>query len=300
MPPCRLSRLRLLVASTLAVLILTGCVVRVVYNQLDWLALWYIEDYFDLDAAQEEQARAMISRTLAWHRSTQLPRYASLVRDIRAGLDGAVDSGFVADRYEQIVVLWDELLRRIAPDLARLLQSLSEEQVAELFANLEEGNRDLAREYSGEGPEKRRAKQDKAVIRSFRRFAGRLSTEQEQLVRARTAQFHDLSVEWLDRRAAWQAAFRQLMARRRTDPLFADRIAKLLIEPNQFDTPAYRAQVRENQQGSFELVAAVLGSLSPGQADKLRENLTVYASDFDALIANRTPENQPKRLAPEN
>ena len=68
---------------------LSGCVVRVVYNQLDWLALWYVEDYFDLDPAQEEQAKEMIGRTISWHRETQLPRYASLMRTVLGGIDAA-------------------------------------------------------------------------------------------------------------------------------------------------------------------------------------------------------------------
>lgn len=286
----RLPRLRLFVAGCLAVLLLTGCVVRVAYNQLDWLALWYVEDYFGLDAAQEQQAREMIRRTLAWHRSSQLPRYASLAREVRGALDGAVDARFVARGYREVVGLWDEFLVRVAPDVARLLASLSDEQVDELFANLEKGNRELARDYSGESRERRRAKQDKAVIRAFRRFTGRLGAEQEQLVRGRTAGFHDLSEEWLARRKAWQAAFRAVMARRHSDPLFAERIAGLLLEPNQFDSPAYRALVMDNQQASFELVAAVLGSLSPRQVEKLRGNLAVYADDFDALVADGAEE----------
>ena len=284
-----LPRLRLLITVPLAAFLLAGCVVRVAYEQLDWLALWYIEGFVDLDATQEAQAREMIARTLSWHRSTQLPQYARLVRKIRDELDGTVDARLVAERFDEIVVLQDALLRQVAPDLARLLASLSEEQVGELFAGLEDRNRDLAKEYSDASRARRIAKRDKAVLRAFRRFTGRLGPEQEQLVRARTAEFHDLSEEWLVRRKEWQSAFRSLMAGGRKDPGFADRLAALLLEPNQFDSAAYRTLVRENQQASFELVAAVLASLTPRQGEKLRGNLAVYASDFEALMARTKP-----------
>ena len=55
----RWSWLRLAATGVLAVLLLGGCVVRVVYNQLDWLALWYVEDYFDLDPAQAHIVKAV-------------------------------------------------------------------------------------------------------------------------------------------------------------------------------------------------------------------------------------------------
>jgi hypothetical protein len=281
------SWLRLTATGVLAVLLLGGCVVRVVYNQLDWLALWYVEDYFDLDPAQEEQARQMIGRTISWHRETQLPRYAALTRTVLNGMDPPVEPAFLGARYSEVVGLWDELLRQVAPDFAGLLQSLSDEQVDELFENLAEENRDLAEDFSGVSREERRAKQDKAIIKAFKRFTGKLSPEQEILVRTRTSRLHDLSADWLKRREAWQQEFRAVMAGRKSDPQFAGRIADLLLNPNQFDSAGYRQLVLENQQLSFGLVAAVLTSLSRKQADHLRNHLETYADDFDALVRDR-------------
>ncbi len=283
---------RLAFTSVVAAVMLSGCVVRVVYNQLDWLALWYVEDYFDLDPAQEEQARKMIGQTISWHRQTQLPRYASLMRTVQGGITPPVDAAFLADRYAEVVALWDDLLRQVAPGFAGLLQSLSDDQVDDLFENLADENRELEDDYSGVSREERRAKQDKAIIKAFRRFTGRLSPEQELLVREHTAQFHDLSADWLRRRAAWQAEFRVLMAGRKSDPLFAERITDLMLHPNQFDSPGYRKLVLENQKSSFRLVAAVLDSLSPKQSEHLRDHLTTYARDFDALVREKSGQGR--------
>jgi len=280
----RRARFRFAIAGALAAVLLGGCVVRVVYNQLDWLALWYVEDYFDLDPAQERLAREMIDRTIAWHRETQLPRYADLIRATLGGLQPPVQAGFVADRYAEVVTFWDDLMRQVAPDFSLLLQSLSDEQVEELFANLAEENRELEEDYSGIGRDERRAKQDKAILKAFRHFTGRLRPEQEVLVRTHASRFHDLSAEWIRRREAWQGEFRMLMAVRKSDPLFADRLTSLLLDPNQFDSPEYRQLVLENQQASFRLVAAVLGSLSQRQLEHFRKYLTTYADDFDALV----------------
>jgi hypothetical protein len=268
----------------LIVVLLSGCVVRVVYNQLDWLTLWYVDDYFELDAPQKARARELIADTLVWHRSTQLPQYIGLSRTIHARIGTPVSPEFIAGWYEEVVALWDQLLRRVAADSGGLLQLLSDEQVEVLFERLAKDNRDFEEEYSDVTGAKRRAKQDKAIIRMFRRFTGRLSADQERLIRSRTAQLHDLSAEWLHRRAAWQAEFRVLLAGRKSDPEFAARLANLMLEPNQFDSPDYRELVVNNQERVFSLVAEVLNTLSPGQIDALRKRLNGYVQDFDALV----------------
>jgi len=276
--------LRLIVVSLIAVVLLSGCVVRVVYNQLDWLALWYAEDYLDLDAAQEAHARESIGRALAWHRRVELPKYAAWFRRLASNAGGAVSREFVAARYDEIVVLWDELVRHVSPDMALLLQSQSDSQVEELFAKLSDKNEELVADYSGVTREERRIKQDKSILRAFRRVTGRLEPEQEALVRQRTAAMHDLSADWLQRRADWQRAFRVLMAARHTNPEFAERMADLLLDPNQFDSPGYRELVVDNQRQAFGMVAAVVSSLSPAQAQRLRDHFETWATDFEALV----------------
>ncbi len=283
----------------LLAVLLSGCVVRVAYNQLDWLTLWYIDDYFDLDATQKTQARELIARTLVWHRSTQLPHYVALSRSVHDRVGAPVSAAFIADQYVEVVGLWDQLLRQVAADAGPLLQSLSDEQVEELFERLAEENLEFEEEYSGITAVERRSKQDKAIIRMFRRFTGRLSAEQEGLIRSRTAQLHDLSAEWLHRRAAWQAQFRALLAGRKSDPQFVTRLADLMLDPNQFDSPGYRGLVEDNQRQVFSFVAEVLSTLSPAQTDELRKRFASFMQDFDALIREGGANPTPNKKAPE-
>ena len=279
-----LTWLRLALTGVLAAILLGGCVIRIVYNQLDWLVLWYVEDYFALDDAQEIQTKALIARTLAWHRATELPKYSTLTRKLIAGIGAPADPQILAERYAEVVKLWDDLLQRVCPEFAALLQTLSDAQVEELFANLADENDELAEDYSGGTAEERRKKQDMAIIRAIRRFTGRLNDNQEAIIRRSGAHLHDLSADWLRRRAAWQQQLRILMVGRRSDPQFAERLTNLVLNPNQFDPPGYRQLVVENQQRSFALVGEVLGTLSAGQSEHLRKNLTTYARDFDALV----------------
>lgn len=277
------SRWRLPILALLASVLLTGCVVRVAYGQLDWLTRWSVESYLDLDDSQERLVREIIERNLAWHRATELPRYADYLRELRAGLSGPVSAEFMAQQYATTLVIWDRTLQQISPDIARLLLTLDDGQVSEFFDELEERNAELAEEYSGSTPEARRKKQDRSIIRAFHWFVGTLSPDQEAVVKSHTAGMHDLTEQWLQRRSAWQSACRELLESRSGNAAFEEQLTELLLDPNQFDSAEYRRLVAANREIAFAMSAEVLSSLSPKQRKHLDDRLSGLATDFDEL-----------------
>ncbi|MDQ1302304.1 MAG: hypothetical protein QG595_287 [Pseudomonadota bacterium] len=277
------SRNQTLVLMLLASLLLTGCVVRIAYGQLEWLTRWSVESYLDLSNSQEHLVREIIGRNLAWHRATELPQYAAYLRELRAGVAAPVSAEFIAQQYATTLVIWDRTLQQIAPDIARLLMTLDDEQVSEFFDEIEERNAELAEEYSGQAPEIRRKKQDRSIIRAFRWFVGPLSPAQEVVVKAHTAGMHDLTEQWLQRRKAWQSAFRELLEARSGNAAFERQLTELLLDPNQFDSAEYRRLVAANREIAFAMSADVLSSLSPKQRKHLDERLSGLARDFDEL-----------------
>ena len=71
-----------------------------VYNRLDFLLPWYLDDYVDLNREQSQQLDALLTPFLDWHRQHEMPRYASLVDELRATLSAPVtvdDLASVAD-----------------------------------------------------------------------------------------------------------------------------------------------------------------------------------------------------------
>ena len=68
----------------------TGCGVKLAYNNLDRFIRWSMDDYMDLDAKQDAFFKAELASMLYWHRTTQLPTYARAIRDFDGQLaDGA-------------------------------------------------------------------------------------------------------------------------------------------------------------------------------------------------------------------
>jgi len=267
--------------------LLTGCTARFLYNQLDWLTVWYLNGFFSLDKAQEEQLRDIVDRNLEWHRTTQLPRYAALCRQLDAELGDGLGADYFEARFDDMQLLWVEFMAQITPDAAAFLGTLDAEQRAELRENFSESNRELADEFSGRSPEVRQRKRDRAVIKNLQRLTGRLNAEQQELVRAHTARFHDLTEDWLVRRRRWQEAFLELLDDAPEREEYEARLVALLARPYHLDEPDYRRRVEENKRISFEMLADLTASLSEKQRAEFRRRLGNYARDFEILAEQR-------------
>ena len=58
---------------------LTGCsATQFIYNRVDILVRWYLDDYVSLDREQQARFDARLETLLVWHRREELPAYVVL------------------------------------------------------------------------------------------------------------------------------------------------------------------------------------------------------------------------------
>jgi hypothetical protein len=265
-------------------ILLTGCsATRLAYNQLDWLIVWYLNGFFTLNEAQETQLHESVTRNLEWHRTTQLPKYAVFCRELDQEMAGTLSSEILQRRYERMTGLWDEFLLQALPDVSAFFLSLDQAQIDEFIENLEENNEELWEEFAGESADERLERREKQAIKGIQRAVGRLTGEQKELVRAYMANMHDVSVEWMEGRKAWQSDFHTLILNRLPEPAFTERLTKLMIDPNRQDSTNYRVKVAENRKTLFAMFTALAEQFSVKQRARLSTRLNNYAEDFEIL-----------------
>jgi len=268
----------------LLLLLVAGCSgTRVVYNQLDWVVVWQLKKYFDLDGDQQQELREIVGRQLAWHRETQLPRYAAFAANLERSVAQPPGPEYFERRLAEMLVFWADFMAHAAPDAAAFLSSLSDRQVEQLFENIEKNNEELAEEYAGDTAAIRREKRERAIVRTVSGLTGRLTGAQQALVADYSDRMHDLSLAWLDRRREWQQEFRAALAVRHDTIELERRLAPLLVDPDRNDPPEYRALVEENQQIVFEMLAALAAELTPRQRERFQRRLRNYSRDFTLL-----------------
>jgi hypothetical protein len=267
---------------------LGGCSsTRLLYNQLDWLMVWYLDDYFDLDSDQKDELRTIVDANIEWHRATQLPRYAAFLREMELQAQMPATVATTEQNYWRTVDYWDDFMQHIVPSAYQFLILLTDEQIVELFERLEESNQELYEEYSGQNPEEREANRNRVTIKMVQRFTGKLNDDQKQFIAESLAGMEDASEDWVTNRREWQKQYRQLLESKPPTEEYLAELERLFATPRSADSPEYQERIDHNLQLSFEMISTLQNDLSDKQRARLRKRLTNIAEDFETLSGIR-------------
>ncbi|MBI3919568.1 MAG: hypothetical protein HY322_21475 [Betaproteobacteria bacterium] len=121
------------VVLVLCAVVMAGCsLMRLGYGQLDHIAAWMADDYFDLDHQQKEEFHKRFARLHDWHRYEQLPGYAAFLREIKARVEKGLAREDVIWVTEGVRVRYRTIARRGADDAATLLLTITPQQIEAL------------------------------------------------------------------------------------------------------------------------------------------------------------------------
>src|SRR3954470_20649987 len=130
---------RLLLVCALSAL--SACGTTFVYNRLDFISRYYVSSQVSLDDAQSRALEENVDDFFAWHRRSELPRYAHF---LDRAADDAVRPVSVAQLEAGQRAVEDfmyESIEHAAPAAARWLNGLRPGQVDELFTILAQRDR---------------------------------------------------------------------------------------------------------------------------------------------------------------
>ena len=270
----------------LVVLLLSGCSTRFFYDRIDWFVVWRVGGYVTLTKEQKVALKTDVQEHLDYVRVNQVPEAAatltSIARDVESG---GVTADMIESRYQQILARYDEFMLGIVPLSMRFLQSLSDEQVTELFENLEEINAEMYDEYSGRTPEEREKNRNESAIKSTEEWTGRLSEPQRLILTDALARMDDASEQWIDYQREWQARFRTLIETRPPDDEYRRELTDLFVYPRNFHSPEYRQRVDGNRGILNDALAELVTGLTDKQRGRMVDKLEGYASDLSRLAA---------------
>ncbi|HKQ14688.1 MAG TPA: DUF6279 family lipoprotein [Steroidobacteraceae bacterium] len=271
--------LRLLCVLLLAVSA-AGCA-KFMYNRLDTLAAWYIGDLVSLDDQQRSDLRAWLGQTLQWHRTSELGRYATFLREFSAQIAQPAGRDTFQQAFDRVEGFFGDFTAQTAPDATRLLLKLSPTQVDELLTNLEEkSNERSEKERDAIGDGTWQAKQTKSTQRQLKRWTGAISDEQKRLVDETMQHVQPTTLEWLESQRQWRAALREAFSNRDTAE---KRILALLREPDTQWTTQYKTKEASNREQFLSLMTALDASLTAAQRDRMQHELTDLAERLEAL-----------------
>lgn len=270
----------------LALALLAACsLMRVGYGQMGTFAAWKADEYFNLDSRQEQEFRERFARLHRWHRTEQLPDYASFL----ASASGRVQKGLTLEDAlwitEQAEARYRTMVRRGADDAAALLMTITPAQLETLQRQWEKDNARYAREHRvGGTPQEQRAARGERELKRIREWVGELTAEQERRIVALADQMPLAPKLHHEDRKRRQREFLQLMATRGADERqFADRLRHFLANWEEGRDPEYHRLATDWRRKRAEFYVAAVRMLTPEQRTTLVQRVENYAQDFTQL-----------------
>lgn len=263
--------------------LLSGCAVKFIYNQLDWLIPWYLDDYVSLTLQQETLFESRLQQYLDWHRRQQLPIYADFLEWVAHSSEDGLNLSeldTIQTRSEKFTV---ELFARLAPALQVLFEDLDDGQVTELFRNLEKENKKYYEHYVERSEKKQRYKRVKDVRKFIERWTGNLTDEQVELIRNWSWKYQLMGKDFLHSRQAWQKQFQQVLKRRREHAYLERSLQDLFSNRRLGMSEEYNKKYQFNESLLKQLYLDLDASLSSEQRSRMIRKLKSYAQDFREL-----------------
>lgn len=253
-----------------------------VYNQLDNILPWYIDDYVNLDGSQEQQLDEELQPFLAWHRQQELPRYVQLLNEVDTSLDQPVTVKEVAVVYDGVEVAWLRLEEESLDWLLELGETLSDKQVQEFLSYLQERQVEYEEEYLPRTETEYREETYDSFADSFGDYMGKLDPQQRERLRQASADMERSDSAWLEERAAWLQRLAVMLQR---EPGWQQRVREAVAARGETVSEQYREVYEHNLEVIFSTVADMLNSRSEKQDRRLRGELAGLREDLQTLVA---------------
>lgn len=258
--------------------------VRIGYSQLDTIAVWSADEFFELDTSQRQEFRKRFARFHEWHRYEQLPDYAAFLAEIKARIERGFtreDALWVA---EGLRTRFRTLVTYASDDAAAMLMTITPEQLETLRQRWETTNRRFVREYRLDaGAEEQHRAAGRRTLARIRDWVGHLDDAQERQIlewgAALPLVHGPRHQDWMRR----QREFLQLMSQRGDRERFTAQLRHFLVNWEDGRDPAYDRLFNEWTERQADLYADVYRILLPHQREAVAERLQVYIDDFTYL-----------------
>jgi hypothetical protein len=272
----------------ISALALAACsATRLAYDNADTMLRFMLPSYLDLDAEQSDDLTPRIMRFHQWHRSSELPEYAALLRSASQRAAKGITAEDVAWGLANVRSSYRRVAAKAAEDAAPVLATLTPAQLAALEHRLAENNEKYAKKFLSSDDKKRRRGQQKRMLERFRDFAGDLSPDQEARIE-RFALDHERHVALrFEERQRWQRDCIAVLRREHKPEELGRQLAEMFQRPELRRSEEFIREDKRWDEDLGQLIVDLDRSLSPKQRAHVVRRLSDYAEDFSVLAGKR-------------
>lgn len=268
--------------------LLASCsAIRMAYDNADTALRFMASSYLDLDAAQSEDMRLRIVQFHEWHRKSELPAYAALMRSASARAARGITAEDVTWGLDNVRSRYRRFGAKAAEDAAPVLASLAPAQIAALERKFADNDEKFQKNFFSADDAKRRRAQAQRMLERFRDFAGDLTVDQESRIEL-FALAHEKHVELrFEDRRQWQRDFVDAIRTQHKSQELGAKLADIFTKPERRRSETFIREDKAWDGALAQLIVDLDRSLSPKQRAHVVRRLSDYASDFAALAGEK-------------
>ncbi|MDH5516813.1 MAG: DUF6279 family lipoprotein [Gammaproteobacteria bacterium] len=243
----------------------SACSFKTVYNNVDYLAAAYIDDYVSLDTPLETELELRLSALHNWHRSTQLRQYTSWLQQLQTAIVKRAGEKEIAHLIEQFESLIDHSLIKLDDELASFLPQLNKLQQQELFAKLKESNDEFYDDYIAVSIQQRTDKYYQRLLDNYETWLDSL-TEPQMLLLQEAAENIQSSAELrLLYRIRWQAGIKTILEQTSAPKTRKTRLLKFFVAHKKQKQTEFKKAADHNTATITSTTVKIASSMSPEQ-----------------------------------
>ena len=269
---------------------LTGCsTLRIAYDTGPTLAWWWIDGYGDFGGDQATRVKDDIRDWFGWHRTAQLPGYATWLSATRNKIGESITPAQVCGLWDQSRSLLDPAIDRALLMAAAWVPALTEPQFRHIERRYAKAIDEMRGDFLQADARLRHEAAMKRTVERVELLYGSLDTAQLRLISdgIRASPFD--AQAWMGERLRRQAETLQTLRRLVAEKADGDRrvaaLRALAERAQRSPDPGYRAYQNRLIVYNCAFAARIHNAMKPGQRQALAERLKGWEDELRNLAS---------------
>jgi DNA primase len=240
---------------------------------MDWLLVEYLEDYVELDNAQEDLVERKIEVLSEWHRREEIPHYIDHLDELMAIEPQSFTIEQLQAQQDKIQQHSLRLVARIAPEMYALARELSDSQVDELMDSIRVRHTKYKKKYQKLSEVEIKARYKERIVDSLETWMDDLTQDQLKIVDDWVDDLYVTTDDWINYQTNMRIEMNSLLDRRLNVASFQPQFNKLMFNPDSLYPPHLEEKIEYNKQVGNQFLIRVINAMTEEQTEYYREEL---------------------------
>ncbi|MBA5763745.1 hypothetical protein H2O73_15380 [Vibrio sp. 404] len=254
-------------------LTLIGCGTKFIYDNLDWIAIEYVEDFVELNDRQQNLISESIQSAAVWHRSSEIPAYLSQLDELLLLSPATLNQQQFELQEQKLREHTQRLLDHFFPAIVDIVAKMSDEQVEQLMNTVRVRHIEFKQQYLDTTELELRIRYQKRIEETLTEWIGPLTVQQQSLVELWAQDLRVTTPFWFEYQTQIRVELGKMFASRAQRDQLEVSLRNILYHPQQYYSLPLEIRTKHNSEISRRYIVEIINLMTAKQTETLREEL---------------------------